>query len=81
VSSILENNDAGIRTQTGTKLKNDKTGEIIYEPPQDHQEIVKLLTLLDVFLIDCILTVTTTHKSKKWVGWTVKIKTPQNIMR
>ncbi|CAC9497761.1 hypothetical protein [uncultured Gammaproteobacteria bacterium] len=37
--------------------------------------------LLDVFLIDCILTVPTTHKSKKWVGWTVKIKTPQNIMR
>lgn len=48
--SILENNDAGIRTQTGTKLKNDKTGEIIYEPPQDHQEIVKLLTNLETHI-------------------------------
>ncbi len=50
--SILENNDAGYThpNKTSAKLKNDKTGEIIYEPPQDHQEIVKLLTNLETHI-------------------------------
>lgn len=50
IQGILENNNAGIRTQAGTKLKNDKTGEVIYEPPQNHQEIVKLLTNLEAYI-------------------------------
>ena len=52
IQGILENNDAGIRTQAGTKLKNDKTGEVIYEPPQNHEEIVKLLTNLEKYIND-----------------------------
>jgi len=40
---LLENN-AGIRSTPGTVLKNDLTGEIVYTPPQDKQEIDKLLS-------------------------------------
>ncbi|SMN02669.1 hypothetical protein SPONN_1596 [uncultured Candidatus Thioglobus sp.] len=36
VQKILENNDAGIRTQSGTILKNQQTGEVIYTPPQSY---------------------------------------------
>jgi len=50
IQGILENNNAGIRTQAGTQLKNDRTGEVIYEPPQQHQEIVKLLTNLEKYI-------------------------------
>lgn len=40
--TIIENN-AGIRTMSGTVLKNDKTGEVVYTPPQDKDEILDLL--------------------------------------
>jgi len=39
---IIENN-AGIRSMAGTVLKNDKTGEIVYTPPQEKNEILDLL--------------------------------------
>ena len=41
--TIVENN-AGIRTMAGTVLKNDKTGEIVYTPPQEKDEILDLLS-------------------------------------
>lgn len=37
-------NNAGIRKTPGTVLKNDQTGEVVYTPPQDRDEIDKLLT-------------------------------------
>ena len=40
--TIVENN-AGIRTMPGTVLKNDKTGETVYTPPQEKDEILNLL--------------------------------------
>ena len=40
--TILENN-AGIRSMPGTVLKNDKTGEVVYNPPQEKNEILELL--------------------------------------
>ena len=40
--TIIENN-AGIRSMAGTVLKNDKTGEIVYTPPQEKDEILDLL--------------------------------------
>jgi Fic family protein len=40
--TIVENN-AGIRSMAGTVLKNDKTGEIVYTPPQEKTEILDLL--------------------------------------
>ncbi len=50
--TIVENN-AGIRAMAGTVLKNDKTGEIIYTPPQEKDEILDLLSnFLDHFNIN-----------------------------
>ncbi len=40
--TIIENN-AGIRSMAGTVLKNDKTGEVVYTPPQNKEEILDLL--------------------------------------
>ena len=41
--TIIENN-AGIRAEPGTVLKSDKTGEIVYTPPQEKDEILDLLS-------------------------------------
>jgi len=44
IQQELVDNTAGIRSTPGTVLKNDKTGEVIYTPPQDKAEILDLLT-------------------------------------
>lgn len=46
----LEKNDAGFRKLPGTTLKDGATGRIIYTPPQDHAEIVALMTGLERFI-------------------------------
>lgn len=43
IQEKLEANKAGIRTLPGTELKNDKTGETVYTPPQSKEEILDLL--------------------------------------
>ncbi len=50
IHEIVEGNNAGFRKLPGTKLLNDKTGELIYEPPQDHAAIVLLMTNLEKFI-------------------------------
>jgi len=50
IQAILENNDAGIRKQSGTTLKNETTGEIIFTPPQDENEIRELLSNLEQYI-------------------------------
>lgn len=35
IQKILEKNDAGLRKQSGTTLKNAATGEIVYTPPRN----------------------------------------------
>ena len=44
IQQELINNTAGIRSAPGTVLKNASTGEIVYTPPQDKQEILDLLS-------------------------------------
>ena len=44
IQQELVDNTAGIRSTPGTVLKNDKTGEVVYTPPQDKAEILNLLT-------------------------------------
>jgi Fic family protein len=44
IQQELVDNTAGIRSMPGTVLKNDKTGEVVYTPPQDKAEILDLLT-------------------------------------
>ena len=52
IQSIITGNNAGIRKQAGTVLKNDKTGVIIYTPPQNYDEIMKLLNNLFEYIND-----------------------------
>ena len=43
IQKILVANDAGIRKQSGTVLKNELTNEIIYTPPQSYDDVMSLL--------------------------------------
>ncbi len=52
IQEILEGNKAGFRKLPGTTLKNTSTGEIIYTPPQDPEEIKDLMTNLEKFIND-----------------------------
>lgn len=45
-------NDAGFRSTPGTALINDHTGEMVYQPPQDHGEIVSYMSNLEEFIND-----------------------------
>jgi Fic family protein len=49
---IIEQNDAGYRKLPGTKLLNDRTGEVIYTPPQEHGAVVELMANLEQFIND-----------------------------
>ena len=55
IQSILEKNDAGIRKQGGTKLKNDQTGEVIFVPPQYEDDIRNALSNLERYINDAEL--------------------------
>ncbi len=52
IQSELEKNTAGFRKVLGTALKNTTTGETVYTPPQDHSEIVDLMSNLEQFIND-----------------------------
>lgn len=43
IQAALEENRAGLRKLPGTVLKNQQTGEVVYEPPQDPAEIEQLM--------------------------------------
>lgn len=50
MQGIIEHNNAGIRKLPGTELKNSLTGETIYTPPQDEEEIRDYLRNLEEFI-------------------------------
>lgn len=50
IQEIIEANTAGIRKVPGTVLKNDLTGEIVYTPPQEYQDILELMSNLEKFI-------------------------------
>ena len=50
IQGILEQNDAGVRRQSGTVLRNMATGEVVFEPPQNHEEIQALLSELERYI-------------------------------
>ena len=52
IQKEVEQNSAGFRKLPGTKLLNDKTGEVIYTPPQKYEKIVELMTNLEKFIND-----------------------------
>lgn len=49
---IIEQNDAGFRKLPGTKLLNDRTGAVVYTPPQDFETISNLMANLEQFIND-----------------------------
>ena len=52
IQEQVEGNKAGFRKLPGTKLLNDKTGELVYTPPQDHDTIISLMNNLETFIND-----------------------------
>ncbi|MEZ4842977.1 MAG: Fic family protein [Bacteroidia bacterium] len=52
IQKELEGNSAGFRKLPGTSLKNSSTGETIYTPPQEINEINTLMTNLEKFIND-----------------------------
>ncbi len=50
IQEELEQNNAGIRKQAGTILKNPATGEIKYIPPQSYKEILDFLANLENYI-------------------------------
>jgi len=49
VQAALEGNDAGFRKTPGTVLKNEQSGEVVYEPPSPEQ-VPELMSALEQFI-------------------------------
>lgn len=52
IQAILEGNRAGFRKVPGTSLKNAATGEVIYTPPQDPSDVIRLMSNLERYIND-----------------------------
>ena len=52
IHNVLEQNNAGYRKVPGTTLKNDKTGEVVYTPPQALSEIQESISNLIQYIND-----------------------------
>ena len=52
IQASIEGNHAGFRKLPGTSLRNDATGEVIYTPPQNPDEIITLMSNLEKFIND-----------------------------
>jgi Fic family protein len=50
IQQIIIENNAGIRTQPGTQLKNAATGEVMYTPPEGEDVIRELLKNLENYI-------------------------------
>jgi Fic family protein len=50
IQQEIEHNKAGFRKLPGTKLLSQKTGKVVYEPPQDYDSIVMLMSNLESFI-------------------------------
>lgn len=55
IQASLEHNHAGLRRLPGTDLKNTRTGEVVYTPPQHAQEIETLMHNLVEYINDITL--------------------------
>jgi Fic family protein len=48
----LKRTTGGFRNTPGTALKNDRTGDVVYVPPQDARDIVEKMNALERFIND-----------------------------
>lgn len=44
IQATLVESRPGLRTQSGTVLRNQQTGEVVYQPPQDADQITRLMS-------------------------------------
>lgn len=49
IQQVLENNNAGLRTLPGTKLKSSR-GDVVYTPPQNPQDIQRYMANLESYI-------------------------------
>ncbi len=52
IQEMLEKNNAGFRRTPGTSLRNARTGQVVYTPPQDFAEISSLMSDLEKLIND-----------------------------
>lgn len=52
IQEVLEDNNAGFRRLPGTALKSAVSGDTIYTPPQDYEEIIRLISNLEKYIND-----------------------------
>ncbi|NLM47808.1 MAG: Fic family protein [Epulopiscium sp.] len=52
IQQLIEKNRAGIRKLPGTVLKNESTGEVVYNPPSGEKEIMALMRNLEKYIND-----------------------------
>ena len=52
IQETLEKNRAGLRKLPGTESKNEQTGETVYTPPQNPDDIIQLMKNLETFIND-----------------------------
>lgn len=52
IQEVLEDNNAGFRKLPGTALKSTISGDTIYTPPQDYEEIIRLMSNLEKYIND-----------------------------
>ena len=50
IQQIVEQNNAGFRKLPDPQLLNDRTGEVVYTPPQDYETIINLMADLEKFI-------------------------------
>ncbi len=50
IQRLIENNNAGFRTQGGTQLVNQQNSQVVYTPPQTGQHIIDLMRDLESFI-------------------------------
>jgi Fic family protein len=55
IQSMLGASGGGFRKLPGTELRNERTGEVVYSPPQDASEIQQLMGNLEKFINDDLL--------------------------
>jgi len=50
IQTAIEGNRAGFRKVPGTELINEQTGQVVYTPPQTHDEVVAYMSNLEQFI-------------------------------
>lgn len=50
LAQLIKQNQAGVRTLPGTQIKNDRTGEVVYTPPEGETIIRDKLSELEQFI-------------------------------